>query len=70
MGEKEDRLLADVQSAGVNGYIPYLFGRRKIYTSTDTITAENVMEELNNALPFHVQNMMEEEYLFLIQSTL
>ena len=56
--------MADVQSAGVNGYIPYLFGRRRIYTSTDTITAENVMEELNNALPFHVQNMMEEEYLY------
>jgi len=41
-----------------------LFGRRKIMTSADRITRENVVEELNRALLWHLQNLMEEEYLY------
>ena len=41
-----------------------LFGRRTIYTSVEELTADNVVAELNTALPFHVQNLTEEEYLY------
>lgn len=41
-----------------------LFGRLDIYASFDEITAENVMEELNSALVYHVMNMLEEEFLY------
>ena len=40
-----------------------LFGRRKIFTS-NIITEENVVEEVNRALEWHVINMREEEYLY------
>ena len=41
-----------------------LFGRRKIYTSTETITRDNVVEVLNSLLSLHTLNMMEMEYLY------
>lgn len=41
-----------------------LFGRRTIYASSDDITPENVIYEVNTALTFHVQNLLEEEYLY------
>ena len=40
------------------------FGRRKIYTTVDEITEENVITELNGALGPHFLNMAEEEYLY------
>lgn len=40
------------------------FGRRKIFTTVDEITADNVVDELNRALGAHFLNMGEEEYLY------
>ena len=41
-----------------------LFGRLDIYASSDEITAENVVSELNTALPYHVQNLLQEDFLY------
>jgi len=41
-----------------------LFGRLDIYASSDEITAENVVAELNTALPYHVQNLLQEDFLY------
>lgn len=41
-----------------------LFGRLDIFASFETITPENVMEELNSALVYHCMNMIEEEFLY------
>lgn len=41
-----------------------LFGRLDIYASFDDITADNVKEELNSALVYHVKNMLQEEFLY------
>lgn len=40
------------------------FGRRKIYATSDEITAANVVDVVNNALLYHMDNMKEEEYLY------
>ena len=42
----------------------FLFGRLDIYASSDNITAENVVSELNTALPYHVQNLLQEDFLY------
>ena len=41
-----------------------LWGRLDIYASSDVITAENVVDELNTALPYHVQNLLQEDFLY------
>ena len=41
-----------------------LFGRLDIYATSDEITAENVVYELNTALPYHVQNLLQEDFLY------
>lgn len=41
-----------------------LFGRLDIYASYDDITEENVVSELNTALPYHVQNLLQEDFLY------
>ena len=41
-----------------------LFGRRDIYTLAERITAENVLEEVNNAMLEHAENVREEDYLY------
>lgn len=41
-----------------------LYGRLDIYASYDEITEENVKEELNSALVYHIQNMLQEEFLY------
>lgn len=41
-----------------------LWGRLDIYASSDVITEENVLEELNTALPYHVQNLLQEDFLY------
>ena len=41
-----------------------LYGRRRIYSNSDVITADNVIQEVNNALAPHMENMKEEEYLY------
>ena len=49
-----------IQTSQAGQYI----GRRRIYCTTDDITAENVIEVLNALLPMHTLNSMEEEYLY------
>ena len=41
-----------------------LYGRLDIYSTFDEITADNVIEELNSALVYHVTNMLQEDYLY------
>ena len=41
-----------------------MFGRLDIYSTFDEITEENVLEELNSALVYHVQNMLQEDFLY------
>lgn len=41
-----------------------MFGRLDIYASFDEITSDNIVEELNSALVYHVQNMLQEEFLY------
>ena len=41
-----------------------LFGRRVIYTPVEDLTEENVIDEVNSALCYHVKNMNEEERLY------
>lgn len=42
----------------------HLWGRLDIYASSDEITRANVVEEVNTALPFHVQNLLQEDFLY------
>ena len=41
-----------------------LFGRLDIYASFDDITPDNVLDELNSALSFHITNLLQEEFLY------
>jgi len=41
-----------------------MFGRLDIYSTFDEITRDNIIEELNSALVYHVQNMLQEEFLY------
>ena len=41
-----------------------MFGRLDIYASYDEITEDNVKEELNSALVYHIKNMLQEEFLY------
>lgn len=41
-----------------------MFGRLDIYATSDEITAENVLYELNTALAFHIRNLLQEDYLY------
>lgn len=42
----------------------FLFGRKQIFTSIKELTAENVVGEINSALPYHIENLLSEEYLY------
>ena len=41
-----------------------LFGRRDIFSAVDALTEDNVVDEVNSAIVFHLQNVWEEEYLY------
>lgn len=41
-----------------------MFGRLDIYASFDTITPDNIVAELNSALVYHVQNLLQENFLY------
>ena len=41
-----------------------MFGRLDIYASFDDITADNLVDELNSALVYHIKNMLQEEFLY------
>lgn len=50
----------------MNGISPVaeFVGRSKIYTAYEPITAENVKAALNDALPFHMENARQMDYLY------
>ena len=41
-----------------------MFGRLDIYSTFDDVTADGLISELNSALVYHVQNMLQEEFLY------
>ena len=41
-----------------------MYGRLDIYATDENITPENVKDELNSALVYHIQNMIQEEFLY------
>lgn len=41
-----------------------LYGRKKIFTTEEEITADNIKDVLNKAVSLHTQNLNEEDYLF------
>jgi SPP1 family phage portal protein len=41
-----------------------LFGRLDIYASFDDINGENIVNELNSALCYHIENLFQEEFLY------
>ena len=41
-----------------------LFGRLDIYSTFDEITEDNIVNELNSALVYHVMNLLQEEFLY------
>ena len=41
-----------------------LFGRLDIYATSEDITEDNVISEVNEALVYHVQNLMQEDFLY------
>ena len=41
-----------------------MYGRLDIYSTFDEINADNVIDELNSALVYHVMNMLQEDYLY------
>ena len=41
-----------------------MFGRLDIYASFDEITPDNIINELNSAIVYHIKNMIQEEFLY------
>lgn len=41
-----------------------LFGRLDIYATSEDITEDNVISEVNEALVYHVQNLLQEDFLY------
>ena len=41
-----------------------MFGRLDIYSTFDEITEDNVKEELNSALVYHIKNLLQEDFLY------
>lgn len=48
----------------INEIAGFLFGRRDIFSAVDKITPDNVIDEVNSAITYHLQNVAEEEYLY------
>lgn len=41
-----------------------MYGRLDIYASFEDITPDNIISELNSAMVFHINNMLQEEFLY------
>ena len=41
-----------------------MFGRLDIYSTYDEITEDNLVDELNSSLVYHIDNMLQEEFLY------
>ena len=63
MAENENNNENEQKSAN-NGYGKALFGRRVIYSDVDEITPENIMGVLYNAMPAHIANKCDINYLY------
>lgn len=59
--EEINNTVKDNNETLLNGF---LFGRRDIFTAVDDLDETNVLDEVNSALVFHLQNVWEEEYLY------
>lgn len=60
-GEK----LSEITTEGNNAVIRNdMFGRLDIYSTYDEITEDNVKDELNSALVYHLKNMLQEDFLY------
>ena len=46
------------------GLTDFLTGRRDIYAATEEINRNNVIDEVDNAIAYHLRNLTEEEYLY------
>ena len=57
-----DRMANEARSENI--FEGLLCGRRDIYTSADTLTEDNIIDEVNSALVFHLANVTEENYLY------
>lgn len=67
-GTDETVTLSGVKSSNVKGRdatlaTPVLDGRQQIFTDVETITQDNVVEVVNDALMVHMGNRAEEEFL-------
>lgn len=56
--------MADNESTEKTTEKSMLFGRRDIYTAVEEITENNVIDEVNSALVYHLMNVQEEDYLY------
>lgn len=52
------------ETKGYRGVDNIFFGRRDIYTVAEDLTEKNVIEEVNSALVYHLENVQEEDYLY------
>lgn len=41
-----------------------MFGRLDIYSTYDDLDEDNIVEEVNSALVYHIRNMLQEEFLY------
>ena len=61
--EMADNTVTTEQEVYGNG-LHSLFGRRQIWCTTDELTEDNIVAEVNSALSIHIQNLLEMEYLY------
>ena len=59
-----DELITDIGPTKNKVVCNDMYGRFDIYASFDEITADNVIEELNSALVYHVRNLLQEDFLY------
>ena len=56
--------MADTESTEKTTEKSMLFGRRDIFTAVEDLTEDNVIDEVNSALVYHLMNVQEEDYLY------
>ena len=64
MAENENNNNENKPKGSNNGYGVALFGRRVIYTDVDEVTADNVVSVIRQALPTHIANKCDINYLY------
>lgn len=56
--------MAETENTEKTNVTNMLFGRRDIFTAVDELTEDNVIDEVNSALVYHLMNVQEEDYLY------